>query len=337
MSSSDFPKAHNAGQADYPEVLADIARRTLAWQGPIVVAAHVDPDGDALGSSLALVRALRQLGKDAVAVMEPPRYLRFLAGDDELVGRLETLEPNTLAFALDAGEEQRVWGVPLHQASAVFNIDHHGSNTRFGTLKVVEPGKAACAILIKELLDLLGVRWNASMATPCLTGILTDTGNFRHANTNREVLEVAGELMDHGVDYAQLTDRLQWREKTYFPLLGRVLQTVRYDLNGLLVSALVTDAMRADLAGGDDDSDDFVGLLRYAEGTKVAVLLKEREGAVKASMRSRDGVSVQRVCMELGGGGHVSAAGATIQAPIEEARALVVEAVRRELVRGGHL
>lgn len=325
--------AHNSGDIDYPNVLKEMAARTLAWQGPVVVAAHVDPDGDALGSCLALVRGLRQLGKNAVVVMEPPRYLRFLAEPGELVGQLDSLAPGTLAYALDAGEARRVWGVPLDEAAAVFNIDHHGSNSRFGTLKVVEPGKAACAILVKELLDVLGVSWTSAIATPCLTGILTDTGNFRHANTNREVLEVAGELMDLGVDYPGLTDRLQWREKSYFPLLGKVMQTVRYDLDDLLVTACLTDEMRAALAGGDDDSDDFVGLIRYAEGTLVAALLRERDGAVKVSMRSRDGVSVQRVCMELGGGGHVYASGATVAGPIEVSRERVVEAVRREFER----
>lgn len=310
-----------------------MASRTRAWQGPIVLAAHVDPDGDALGSTLALMRALRQFGKQAHVVMEPPPYLRFLANDGEILGQLETLQPNTLVFALDSGEPQRVWGVPLDQAAAVFNIDHHGTNTRFGDLAVVEPSKAACAVLIKELIDLLGVTWNADLATPCLTGILTDTGNFRHANTGRESLEMAGVLIEHGVDYAALTDRLQWRDKAYFPLLGRVMQTVRYDLDDLLVTAYVTDEMRADLGGGEDDSDDFVGLIRYAEGTKVAALLKQRGDDVKVSVRARDGVSAQRICLELGGGGHVSAAGATLEGPIEDARERFVAAVARELAR----
>lgn len=310
-----------------------MASRTLSWSGPIVVAAHVDPDGDALGSSLALMRALRQLGKQAVVVMEPPPYLQFLAEEGEVVGQLTELEPGTLVYALDSGEAPRVWGVPLDQAAAVFNVDHHGTNTRFGELAVVEPSKAACAMLIKELIDLLGAQWSADLATPCLTGILTDTGNFRHSNTGRESLEMAGVLIDHGVDYARLTDRLQWRDKGYFPLLGSVMQTVRYDLDDLLVTAAVTDEMREALGASVDDSDDFVGLIRYAEGTKVAALFKQRGEEIKVSVRTRDGVSAQRICVELGGGGHVSAAGATLAGPMAEARARFIEAVKRELAR----
>ncbi|MFA5550381.1 MAG: bifunctional oligoribonuclease/PAP phosphatase NrnA [Trueperaceae bacterium] len=325
------PSSGNQGDHGYPLVLAQIASLTREWQGPIVIAAHVDPDGDALGSSLALMRALRQLGKRAVVTMDPPRYLQFLAAEGDLVGELSQIEPETLVFALDAGDPERVWGVPLQQARAVINIDHHGTNTRFGDLAVVEPSKAACAILVKELIDLLGATWNSELATPCLTGIITDTGNFRHSNTGREAFEAAGALIEHGVDYPRLTDRLQWREKTYFPLLGRVMQTVRYDLNDLLVTAELTDAMRADLGAGDDDSDDFVGLIRYAEGTKVAALLKQRGEQVKVSVRTRDGVSAQRICVALGGGGHVSAAGATLPGPIDAARVRFTEAVRQEL------
>lgn len=323
----------NKGDAAYPQVLSEMASRTLSWQGPIVITAHVDPDGDALGSSLALMRALRQVGKRAVVVMEPPAYLQFLAQAGELVGQQAELAPDTLVYALDAGEAPRVWGVPLEQAAAVFNVDHHGTNTRFGDLAVVEPKKAACSMLIKELIDLLGVEWTAAIATPCLTGILTDTGNFRHSNTDREALEMAGVLIDHGVDYARLTDRLQWRDKGYFPLLGSVMQTVRYDLDDLLVTAYVTDEMRAALGASEDDSDDFVGLIRYAEGTKVAALLKQRGDDVKVSVRTRDGVSAQRICVELGGGGHVSAAGATLAGPLEAARERFIQAVARELAR----
>lgn len=331
--SDSTPSSGNRGNARYPEVLAEMASRTRAWQGPIVVAAHVDPDGDALGSSLALMRALRQLGKSAVVVMEPPAYLAFLAEAGEVVAQASELQPGTLVYALDAGEAPRVWGVPLDQAAAVYNVDHHGTNTRFGDLAVVEPGKAACSMLIKELIDLLGAEWNSGLATPCLTGILTDTGNFRHSNTDREAFEMAGALIEHGVDYARLTDRLQWREKGYYRLLGSVMQTVRYDLDGLLVTATITDEMREALGAGEDDSDDFVGLIRYAEGTKVAALFKQRGDDVKVSVRTRDGVSAQRICVELGGGGHVSAAGATLAGPMEAARERFIQAVMRELAR----
>ena len=112
-------------------------------------------------------------------------------------------------------------------------------------------------------IDELGVEFTPRIATPCLAGILTDTGNFRYGNTNREVLETAGYLIDKGVAYVDLTDRLQWRHPTYFRTLGKVMDTVHFELDGELVIAHFTAAMRTGAGAADDDSDDFVGIIRY--------------------------------------------------------------------------
>jgi len=233
-------------------------------------------------------------------------------------------------------DKPRVAGGPVDGAAFTVNIDHHGTNDRFGDIAVVQPSKAATALLVKELVEELGVAWTPAIATACLTGILTDTGNFRFANTSREALEAAGELLDHGVDYVWLTDRLQWRHPDYFQTLGKVMETVRFDLGGKLVTARYTAAMRASTGEEDDDSDDFVGIIRYAEGVLVAALLKERGPDVKVSVRTRDGVSAQAICVELGGGGHVAAAGATLPgADLDTAERRLLEAVRRELERHG--
>lgn len=332
MISSERP-FDNRGDASYPAVLSEMASRARSWNGPIVIATHVDPDGDALGSSLALLRALRQLGKRTLAVAEPPEYLEFLIEEGEVQPELPEMEEGTLLFVLDSAAESRVAGVEITQASATFNIDHHGTNDRFGDLAVVEPSKAACALLVKELIDALGVRFTPEIATPCLTGILTDTGHFRFGNTSREAMEVAGELIDKGVDYAALTDRLQWRQRGYFQLLGEVMRTVAFHLGGRLVTAAVTTEARERVGAKEDDSEDFVGIIRYAEGALVAALLKERGDEVRVSMRARGGVSAQRICIELGGGGHIAAAGATLSGPLDAAMQRVVSSVARELER----
>ncbi len=323
----------NRGDPAYRHVLAEMAERTRTWSGPIVVTAHVDPDGDALGSSLTLARALRALGKRVSLPMAPPSYLTFLAEPGELAAPLDSFAPDTLLFVLDAGEIGRMAGAPAQGAAAVFNIDHHGTNSRFGDLAVVEPGKAATAIIIKELVDALGVPWTSALATSCLAGILTDTGNFRFGNTDREALTTAGQLIEAGVDYPALTDRLQWRTPGYFALLGRVMSTVTFDFGGEFVYAELTSAMRRGSGEADDDSDDFVGVIRYAEGTKVAALLKERGEVVKVSVRTRAGASAQRICLALGGGGHVAAAGATMPGTVEQVKARVLQAVGEELGR----
>lgn len=323
----------NRPDPDYRSKLATAAEVARGWDGPVVIVSHVDPDGDALGSCLALRRALDALGKSVTVAITAPSYLEFLAEPGELVEELSRLPAGALLFVLDVADLPRVAGAPVAGAAYTVNIDHHGTNDRFGDIAVVQPDKAATAMLIKELIDELRVPWTAEIATPCLAGIITDTGNFRFANTNREVLEAAGELIDRGVAYVDLTDRLQWRHPAYFPTLGKVMSTVHYELDGRLVIAHFTAAMRAAAQAADDDSDDFVGIIRYAEGVKVAALLKERDGHIKVSVRTRGGVSAQSICVELGGGGHVAAAGANVAGSMQEVEERLIAATARELER----
>lgn len=324
----------NRDDRDYAGKIAEIAERLAAWTGPIVIVAHVDPDGDALGATLALKRALDALGKRTVLPLDAPPYLRFLARDGELSAPLARLPEDALLAVLDVAEISRVAGAPAGGAAYLINVDHHGTNERFGDLALVQPGAAATAQIVKHVIDALPVAWSADIATPCLTGILTDTGNFRFANTDREVLRTAGDLIGEGVDYAALTDRLQWRPPSYYRMLGAVMDTLELPFGGAAVIATVTLAMKERFRESEDDSDDYVGLIRYVEGARVAVLLKQKEDAVKISVRARAPVSAQAICVELGGGGHVAAAGAKLPgADLDAARAKVLAAVGRELDR----
>ena len=332
-SSSAKSFIDNAGEADYAAKIRAIAERLRSWSGPVVLISHTDPDGDALGSSLALKRALTSLGKTTTLPLDAPRFLRFLVTEAELSAPLETLPENCLLAVLDVEIGPRATGAPLDGAALTLNIDHHGSNPRTGDLSCVEPGKAATAQMVKDIIDALGVAWTPELATPCLTGIVSDTGNFRYSNTNESVLADAAELMAAGVDYAELTDRLQWRDPKYFVMLGKVMSTVTFAFDGRAVLAHVTPQMKAEVGELDDDSNDYVGLIRYAEGTKVAAFLKEGEGYTKLSVRTRDGVSAQNICHALGGGGHVNAAGAKLNVQLAQAREKVLAAIKAELDR----
>nr|WP_018461312.1 bifunctional oligoribonuclease/PAP phosphatase NrnA [Thermus oshimai] len=316
----------------YWEKMRLVAEVLKALEGPIYIATHVDPDGDAIGSSLGLYRALKALGKEAYWVAEPPRFLRFLAKEEEYADPVDKLPPGATLVALDAADPSRVVGAPVE--GFVINIDHHGTNPRFGQLAVVEPTKAATAQMVKELIDLLGVPWTEELATPVLTGIVTDTGNFRFANTTPEVLRVAAELLSYGVRLSEITDRLQYRPPVYYQGLGAVLSTLRLHFGGLLVTAHLPE----DVDIPEEDSDGFVGVIRYVEGSLVAVYLRRKGEGIKVSIRSRGGVSAQNIALKLGGGGHVPAAGATLEGlGLEEAYERVLEAVAEELRRAGYL
>ena len=323
--------ALNQPEPRYFEKMRLVAEVLKAVEGPIYVVTHVDPDGDAIGSSLGLYRALKALGKDARWVATPPRFLRFLAKEEEYADPVEKLPPGSTLVVLDAADPSRAVGAPVE--GFVINIDHHGTNPRFGQIAVVDPSKAATAQMVKDLIDLLGVGWTEEIATPVLTGLITDTGNFRFSNTTPEVLRVAAELVGYGVKLSELTDRLQWRPPSYYKLMGKVLSTVEFHFGGLLVTAHLPAEAQA-----EEDSDDFVGVIRYAEGSVVAAFLRQREEGVKVSIRSRAGVSAQNIAIKLGGGGHVPAAGATLKGlDLEAAYERLLEAVAEELRRAGYL
>ncbi len=328
--------ANNAPEPRYWEKMRLVAETLKAVDGPIYIIAHVDPDGDALGSTLGLYRALKKLGKEAYWIMEPPRFLRFIPREDEYTDPVTALPENATLVVLDSGDKDRAVGAPV--AGFVINIDHHGSNSRFGHIHVVDPTKPAAAMMVKDLIDLLEVPWDEDIATPVLTGTMTDTGFFKNANTTPEVFQVVSELMGYGVKYPELVDRLSWRPPEYFKLTSLVLGTVQFHFDHLAVSAHVTQAMTQEAGASEEDTDDFVGLLKTAEGSVVAIFFKEKEDGVKLSIRSKGGVSAQRIALKLGGGGHVPAAGATLMGlTLKEAYAKTLAAVEEELKRAGYL
>jgi phosphoesterase RecJ-like protein len=330
---------------DDARALETIATTLKAHSGPIVLASHVNPDGDALGSTLALKRALQALGKETTLPLTPPRYLAFLAEPGELSEPLTALPEDALVVVLDVEVSPRLTGVPVEGqtvsgSSLSVVIDHHGTNNGAGDLVWVNPQRAATAHMVKDLIETLGVPWTTDLATPCLTGLITDTGNFRFGNTTPEVLRAAADLVGHGVALAELTDKLQLRHPDYFRMLGKVMSTVEFPFEGQVAYAEVTKRMREEVGPTDDDSDDYVGLIRYAEGVQVALFLREddpEEGTpkTKVSVRSRGNVSAQAICVQLGGGGHVPAAGATVRANLAKSKTLVLEATKAELERAG--
>lgn len=330
---------------DDSSYLTSIAAVLKGHEGPIVIASHVNPDGDALGSALGLKRALAKLGKVTHLPLTPPRYLGFLAEPGELLEPLAALPENALVIVLDVEISARLAGVPVTEtrvegAHFTVVVDHHGTNNRAGDLVWVRPERAATAHMVKDLIDALGVPWSAELATPCLAGLLSDTGNFRFGNTTPEVLRAGADLLAQGAALSELTDRLQLRHPDYFRMLGKVMSTVDFPFGGRAAVAEITKRMRAEIGPTDDDSNDYVGLIRYAEGVQVALFLREEgeDGApkTKVSVRSRGAVSAQAICVALGGGGHVAAAGATVHAPLAEAKARALAATRAELLRAGY-
>ncbi|WP_242454536.1 DHH family phosphoesterase [Bailinhaonella thermotolerans] len=308
----------------------DHAVKLIESAPQVHLACHIVPDGDALGSMLALGLALRELGKPCVASFgdEPftvPRLLRFLPGQDLLVPPAEVPEAPRVMFTFDAASAERLGALAAKAAKAeeLVVVDHHRSNTGFGSLHLVSPSAAATAVIVAELIDRLGVPFTRDIATCLYVGLVTDTGSFRYSSTNRAVHELAGRLVATGIRTDEIARELWDRSPfAYLPVLGAALGRAVLDRDAAGGRGMVwTYVSRADRAAHDlsyDEIEGVIDVVRRTDEAEVAVVVKEDdEGAWQVSTRSKGAIDVGRACAALGGGGHASAAGFTSHLPVE--------------------
>jgi bifunctional oligoribonuclease and PAP phosphatase NrnA len=334
--------ARNTAEPQYTALVAQVAQELGGWPGPVVILAHVDPDGDALGSCLGLQRALIAAGRQAQTYMKVPPYLEFLPQPGEVLPELTDWPEQALLVVLDVdnNDVRRVAGADLGSFSGrVINVDHHGTNARRADVGLVDPTQAATAGMVADIAELLlaqtGAPWTPEIATPLLTGLNTDTGSFRFASTTPTVLRQAASLVERGAQLAWINDRLSQNPPRYFALLKEVLASMTFSQGGLIVSAHVDQSMLDRSDSSWDDVESYVNTIRSARGTELACLFKDYGSQVKVSLRSRGRVSAQNIAVALGGGGHVPAAGATVQGDFASVRAAFEAAARTELQRVG--
>jgi bifunctional oligoribonuclease and PAP phosphatase NrnA len=308
----------------------------------LLLTTHENPDGDALGSLLAMHWILEQLGKDSLMFMSPDEFplpweYRAWTFDKRLVGAPpDDVTERTIVF-LDCGNIDRMpvdflQGDGLH----ILNIDHHHDNTRFGTVNLVCSEASSTAEMVWRLAKELDAEITPQIADALYTGLVTDTGRFMYENTSPMAHRMAAELIEAGVEPYQVSRRLS--ENLSFrrvQLLQRALASVeRFDGGGITIAHLVKDDYEQ-TGAFETDSEGVVDHMRAVEGTSVAVLVREllsedREGLRKVSLRATDGrVDVSRIAREFGGGGHPQAAGFSTALPypelVERLRELVSE------------
>jgi bifunctional oligoribonuclease and PAP phosphatase NrnA len=297
----------------------------------LLLTTHENPDGDALGSLLAMHGILTQLGKDSVMYMSPEEFplpweYRGLPLHDGLVMTPPAdVADRTIVF-LDCGNIDRM-PVDFLQAEGlhILNIDHHHDNTRFGTVNLVCSVASCTAEMVWRIAKELGAEITPGIANALYVGLVTDTGRFMYENTSPVAHRMAAELIEVGVEphkvYRQLYEDLPFRR---LQLLQRALASVeRYDDGALTVSHLVKGDYEQ-TGALETDSEGVVDHMRAVEGTRVAVLVREllsddRDGMRKVSLRATDGsVDVSRVARAFGGGGHPQAAGFSTSVPYPE-------------------
>jgi len=326
------------GGAPAPGMAAEWARavRILDSAPEICLACHVRPDGDALGSMLAVAHALRlRAGSSAQRVIasfgdqpfEVPKILRFLPGADLLSPPESYPERPQVMVTFDAASADRLGLLEGSAARAdeLIVLDHHASNTRFGTLHLIDAGAAATAVLARDLIAALGVAMTRDIAFGLYAGIVTDTGSFKYSSTSPLVHEMAAELLRTGIEPGavalELWDRAPFG---YLGMLSSVLGRAVLEPEAAAGHGLVwTTVSRADRAASGLDFDvaeSVIDVLRRTNEAEVAVVLKESdEGTWLVSSRSKGTVDVGRACIKAGGGGHRMAAGFTATGSADEA------------------
>ena len=296
--------------AGLPKTEVTRARRRLVAAQHVAVVSHERPDGDAVGSVLAMALSLRLRGKTAEAVFSdglPGRY-RFLPGAASV--RREIPTGVDLVVAVDCSTLDRL-GPPAGDLS-VINIDHHATNTLFGEINLIDPQASATAELLFDLAPHLSLPIDADVATNLLAGIVTDTIGFRTASTTPRVLQVAADLMTRGAALSEVYDRAL-NQHSLAALRYWSLGLARLESKaGLVWCALTLEDRRNAEYRGHDDAD-LINLLGTIDGARVALILVEQsDGRTKVSWRGREGFNVARVAEQFGGGGHDLAAGAMI-------------------------
>jgi bifunctional oligoribonuclease and PAP phosphatase NrnA len=306
--------------------------RALREHDKFAVLSHVRPDGDALGSTLALALSLKELGKDVRAWNEEGMLEKydFLARAELLTKPPSTPEDFDVAIALDTAVQNRLGSTTsaVGSANLWINIDHHPSNPRYGDLVYIDPTAPATGQILFEFLTNQKFPITPAIAENLYAAISTDTGSFQYPNTTTRTFEIAGELVRRGVDVGRVSQLLYENfPRRRIELLRDLLATMRFACDGKLAYFSLSQASALALGVIPEDNEGLIDHLRAIQGVIVAIFFEElTDGKVRVSMRSKnEAVDVCAICTQFGGGGHVLAAGARVRGTLPEVEKKIVE------------
>jgi phosphoesterase RecJ-like protein len=297
------------------------------------IGTHLNPDGDAIGSALAVMHALDGLGvpNEALCVHPAPWNLRFLPGAGRI--RQEPTREADLGVVLDLDSLDRLGRLRQHFEGlpGLVVVDHHLPHAAPGDLRIIDAESPATALILGQLFAGGGIPLTPAIAQCLLTGIVTDTGGFRYSNTNAAAIAMASELQALGGDIVRVCEQVYQRKPLpAVRLLGRALDRMKLEGDGKVAYATLRLEDFRETGALEAHSEGIVNELLFIDTVQAAALIREPEpGKVHASLRSRDAVDVSAAARPFGGGGHRNAAGCTFHAPIEDAEHQVAEALHR--------
>jgi phosphoesterase RecJ-like protein len=320
-----------------PEESLPLVVEALRTARRVLLTMHRGPDGDGLGSALALACALRELGRE-VTVYNPdelPYNFRFLRGADQVVTSLPATAAFDVTIATDSGSPDRLGPdvPPAPRRGVLINLDHHITTLPFGDLNYVDPAAAAVGVLAFKIIAGLGHPLSHDAAECIYASILADTGCFRYSSTDPECLRIAAALLEAGVDPWEMTVRVYEQQPlARMKLLAEVLSTLA--VHGKLATITIKNEMIARTGTGTDLTDGFINYARSVDGVEVAAAFREphQQGAPwHVSFRSRGRVDVAAIAQKFGGGGHRNAAGCSIAGDEGAVRARIASEIEQAM------
>lgn len=303
-----------------------------------IITAHVNLEGDSLGSQLAMKGLLDAIGKTAVIVDNDavPEHYKFLPGAGNVSNTIDKGLDFEAAIVLDCPTLKRIGKVRdlISKDKFVINVDHHVSNEKFGNVNWVEPHASSAGEMVYKLFKEMGVKLTKEIALTLYIAILTDTGSFNYDNTSSVTHEIAGELLGYGLDPASVSESVYERRSVAdIKFLGMVLSNIKVSAGGEVAYLEITKKMLADTGADMIKSEGFVNYARSIDKVKVAVIFKEDDGRINVSFRSKGDADVNKIAAFFGGGGHIRASGCIVEGTLAEVERKVLAKV--EEVLGG--
>lgn len=301
----------------------------LQSSNTIILTAHVQPDGDCLGSMLALNQYLVSLGKNVRMVLDDdvPALYKFLPGYQSILKPTARVVSADLLIVLDASDIERIGKVKEYVEAPILNIDHHVSNTKFADYWYIDQRSAATGEIILQLLTLLNATITTDMATCLYTAIATDCGFFRYANTTVQTMRYAADLMEYGAKPNLISEYMESKPLESILTLAKVLETLELHHHGKIATIKILPDTLSTL----DSTEGFINYPRVIDGVEIAIMFKVMSNdTIRISFRSK-AVDVSQLALAFGGGGHARAAGCAIMGRIDDVMKEVLQVAIEQL------
>lgn len=307
------------------------AKELIDRANNVYIVGHINPDGDAIGSSYAIYFALKKLGKNVKVIM--PKYsdnFSFLPGIGEAVDSVKE-EKYDLLIGVDSSSKDRlaISEEDYNKANKVIMLDHHKISEPFGDFRYIDSEKPAASQIIYDFLIEIGVEIDKTIATYIYAGLISDTGSFNYASTKPSTLLIASKLMELGIDFSDICKKLNDTIKeAKLKLIAFTIDHMEVYYNGKFRYSYISYEDIKKLELDEEDAEGMTNYLRMVEGTEVAVSVRGKsDGTNKVSMRSGGNIDVSKIAIAFGGGGHQRAAGYTMPKDLETSKKDLIDVI----------